>query len=47
MISRIGAQGYNSVAQGLAAASRASTTTSRSRSMLASPSYWSGAWVRN
>ena len=47
MISRIGAQEYNRVAQGLATASRAWTTTSRSMSWLASPSYWGGAYVRN
>ena len=43
IISRIGAQEYNRVAQGLGAAARASTWTSRSISSLASPSYWGGA----
>ncbi len=43
IISRIGAQEYNSVAHGLAAASRAWISTLCSISMFASPSYWGGA----
>ena len=43
IISRIGAQEYNRVAQGLAVAAFARTTTSRSMSVLANPTYWGGA----
>ena len=46
-ISRMGAQVYSSVAHGLPAASRALTATSRSTSLLTSPSYCGGANDRN
>src|SRR5437762_9548676 len=45
-ISRTGAQVYSKDAQGLAVGSFACTTTPRSISLLASPSYWLGANVR-
>jgi hypothetical protein len=46
IIRRIGAQEYSSAAQGLAVGSRAATTTPRSISLLARPSYCGGAKVR-
>ena len=46
-MSRIGAQEYSSVVQGLPVASSALTWTSRSIRRLTSPSNWGGAKVRN
>jgi hypothetical protein len=43
IISRIGAHEYSSAAHGLAVGSRAATSTLRSISLLASPSYDGGA----
>ena len=47
MSSRMGAHEYSRVAHGLVVGSLARTTTPRSISLLARPSYWVGAWVRN